>query len=670
MPVYSIQTPSGKTLDIEASNEQGALAGAQAWHAENAPRQTFGDAFKGLPQPNNAMMAATRTAADKKLVGEGSAMATGINSMANTMLLGAPQAMAAGIETIINGGSYTDNHQRYKDVAEANNRLHPVANGVGIGAGIVGQAATLPFSAPETILARLAAGAGTGAAMGGVEGLITNDGDVSQATKDAGFGALGGLVGGAAFEGGSALFKGGKNLASSIANTFGNAEKRAPKVFNQSLAGADPADIRAYLAANPDAVIADAGGKKARDLLRTSTNASPGGHQLATNMLGERAAQESQTLQDLVGNTLGGGQSKMQATQGLKNSNRAGTTDLYQQAYSEAPNVWDHELEGFANSDIGQKAIKDAFGNAQADYAAQTLRGVKMERPQNAFETNFNGTEARLSRKNPVGLEFWDKTKQALDGMHSIAERGGDYNQARQIDNVRKALIEKLDTVSPSYAEARNAAKTTFQGMDAIDAGAKSLSSGADPRDVTSYFSNLSPENLAQAKTGQGSELQKRLINNAKTPRDGSTYSLANSIFKPEMQRRAELGLNDVTKADLQKGLDFWRRAGETRAALSGSPTARNLAQAGLLGMVGGGGLGMLDPSYSTTGTGALLGGLLAGGGRAFTAKQKAAMGSELTKILLSRNLPQQIAEKHVPKGLLDMIYRSAISAPSRYQSQ
>lgn len=35
MPVFTIETPSGKKLDIEADSEQNALAGAQQWHAEN-----------------------------------------------------------------------------------------------------------------------------------------------------------------------------------------------------------------------------------------------------------------------------------------------------------------------------------------------------------------------------------------------------------------------------------------------------------------------------------------------------------------------------------------------------------------------------------------------------------------------------------------------------------
>src|SRR3954463_11065396 len=35
MPVFTIETPTGKKLDIEAANESAALAGAQQWHAEN-----------------------------------------------------------------------------------------------------------------------------------------------------------------------------------------------------------------------------------------------------------------------------------------------------------------------------------------------------------------------------------------------------------------------------------------------------------------------------------------------------------------------------------------------------------------------------------------------------------------------------------------------------------
>jgi hypothetical protein len=35
MPIYTIQTPTGQKLDIEAADEQSALRGAQQWHAQN-----------------------------------------------------------------------------------------------------------------------------------------------------------------------------------------------------------------------------------------------------------------------------------------------------------------------------------------------------------------------------------------------------------------------------------------------------------------------------------------------------------------------------------------------------------------------------------------------------------------------------------------------------------
>lgn len=35
MPVFTIETPTGKKLDIEAADERSAMAGAQQWHAEN-----------------------------------------------------------------------------------------------------------------------------------------------------------------------------------------------------------------------------------------------------------------------------------------------------------------------------------------------------------------------------------------------------------------------------------------------------------------------------------------------------------------------------------------------------------------------------------------------------------------------------------------------------------
>lgn len=43
MPTFSIQTPGGKTLDIEAPDEATAMQGAQQWHAENQPKPSAND---------------------------------------------------------------------------------------------------------------------------------------------------------------------------------------------------------------------------------------------------------------------------------------------------------------------------------------------------------------------------------------------------------------------------------------------------------------------------------------------------------------------------------------------------------------------------------------------------------------------------------------------------
>ena len=37
MPVYSIQVPTGQTLDIQADTPDAAMAGAQQWHAQQQP---------------------------------------------------------------------------------------------------------------------------------------------------------------------------------------------------------------------------------------------------------------------------------------------------------------------------------------------------------------------------------------------------------------------------------------------------------------------------------------------------------------------------------------------------------------------------------------------------------------------------------------------------------
>jgi hypothetical protein len=49
MPVFTIQTPAGKQLDIEAPDKATALSGAQQWHAQQQPSVVSGDAPSEAP---------------------------------------------------------------------------------------------------------------------------------------------------------------------------------------------------------------------------------------------------------------------------------------------------------------------------------------------------------------------------------------------------------------------------------------------------------------------------------------------------------------------------------------------------------------------------------------------------------------------------------------------
>ena len=51
MPVYSIETPSGKVLDIEAATEGDAIRGAQEWQSQNAPKSDQSSALSNLLKP-------------------------------------------------------------------------------------------------------------------------------------------------------------------------------------------------------------------------------------------------------------------------------------------------------------------------------------------------------------------------------------------------------------------------------------------------------------------------------------------------------------------------------------------------------------------------------------------------------------------------------------------
>ena len=186
MPTFELTAPNGGgTYQIDAPDEHAAVGALQAMLGGSK------DTAQAAPAPQAA------PAGFLQRVRQGLDAPT--RALENGLLGGLGDRARAAIDSIVSGGntSYSANLAKEQGDTDAFAAAHPVANaalGVVGGAlapiGVVGAAGRA-----ATLGGRIAAGAGTGAAVGAVQGALGSKDytDPAQVAKDA---ALGGIVGG------------------------------------------------------------------------------------------------------------------------------------------------------------------------------------------------------------------------------------------------------------------------------------------------------------------------------------------------------------------------------------------------------------------------------------------------------------------------------------------
>lgn len=243
MPVYTIETPSGKRLKIEAADEATAMRGAQDFEAGQAQVE---------PQQPAQAQVAPESQMSQDLRGELSAMTqnpakgqydalpawqkpiVAASDIANLVGSGATfgygDKAAAWARSQFTGNPYEAELEKMRQQTEgARNR----AGGAGIAAEVAGSLA-LPVKTGATLSGRFGTSAMTGAkGLGARTGLMAAEGagygalTAAGNDQDIGTGALYGLAGGA---GGNVL---GEGIAAGVGKIAGKFNKPPPPPMSQ-----------------------------------------------------------------------------------------------------------------------------------------------------------------------------------------------------------------------------------------------------------------------------------------------------------------------------------------------------------------------------------------------------------------------------------------------------
>ena len=488
------------------------------------------------------------------------------------------------------GERYSDNLERQRAMDEADRLMNPNARLAGQAAGLVGTAMVLPGVAVVREGVRGAAtanAAATGALYGAATGAIESDGDVTdKAAAGLQTGVIGGAFGAAAptfVRGAEAFARATGKLGSNIAAPFrsiANPEAEAARRVGAALARDgvdDPAAAFARMQAQgAPAIIGDVGGETTRALARSAANLSPEGRSALAEATADRFAGQGDRITDMLRSfgPSAAGKTMEQLEQVARLSNRP----AYARAYMEGGNgLWSENIASLAQAPAVQDAIRGVIKTGANKTVADGMPPIR-----NPFATDAAGN-LTLSRRADgsiatPNLQFWDYVARELRGKAGEAARAGNKDLAGDFTNLRRMLLNELDTAVPSFKQARSGAAQFFQAEDALEAGQKF---------VTSRMANDEARKAVAKMKGPERELfaegfRSDLI--AKIRETGDGRDIVKAHFgNPAARERVEIALGPQQAHALEAVLTTETAMLRLQNAIAGnSTTARQLMEAGL----------------------------------------------------------------------------------------
>jgi hypothetical protein len=428
---------------------------------------------------------------------------------------------------------------------------------------------------------RLAQGALSGAAYGGVSGASQGEGIKERALSSALGAGMGGLFG----AGGTALGKGveaayerfGKPVVSTIrgwADAEGEAAKRVTAALkkDQELIQTGKAkgmtEEQWYAArdAGEPVTIADLGSTNTQALLRSAANTSPDGRAVIEKMIFDRFAGQSERVASDMRRLIVGGANKSKTADELKQLYDVERAPAYRKAFAEpaAQSLWTPELEQISQAPVVQEAIRKAMLSAQDEAAKLGLTPPKIPFIKNQ-EGRFILNPTSNLRPN---LQFWDVVKKSLD---EIGDREHQYWS--------KSLRNYLDNIVPAYKDARGVAAKYFGERDALTSGAEAVKSKMEPAELEKLMKVMSPVEKDLFREGYASQAAKDMLERT------DTQDITKRFLATPMERqRFNIIFGQNAYEKMQARVEIEKFMDAARTALGNSTTARQLIEAGLAG--------------------------------------------------------------------------------------
>lgn len=462
MPVFTIETPSGRKLKIEAPDEQTAMRGAQEFEAGNA-----------VPDPME-QRAIERADSLEKIGGEAGAG----ELFGNSFTLGLKDkvaGLAGGVGGMFTGEGFREGYnvsRRAQEILEqrARERSGNLGTAAEI-AGAVGTGVLAKAPAAASALGRVFQTAKEAGKLGLIQGVGDSQSDTiagtagDALTSGATSAALGGALSGA-IEVGRGLYNMGRATTRGLGSLMDDDAGRAARKVHKALMddGITPERAAARMATR-DTALVNVADENTLGLARASA-AKPGeGRKVLTKALDAQQKASQGKVMAAVNESLGGSDIPLNRRIAAMIKKRSDSgSKVYESAFKR--NFGSSHSMKFDN--LAKRVPAEAVRNAQK--IAQAEGRAFGEQLVASIDDVGNVT----FRRTP-SLREWHYIQRGLRSSADGAFRSGVGEVGTAYKNLHREILEAMDEASPLYKAARKTYASQSDMIDAIRRGREVL---------------------------------------------------------------------------------------------------------------------------------------------------------------------------------------------------
>jgi hypothetical protein len=555
MQRFTIETPGGKRLTIEAPDQATAMQGAQDWHAQQfrpvvlgaadpmGSDGVSGDSIRSRNAGDTRGQMRTQDISSAYDVAQGRGDANEQRAMAdafvqaeqreNPFLMGVDnriRQLARGVPVLgrgldeasagfsaLMGGNYDKrlDYERARDRAfETSNPKEAIA--LQIAGGIGGGVAAAPVLAPLVTgatrgLTTLKSGL-AGLGIGAVDGFLGGEGGASNRANQAVIGgALGGVVGAAA----PAVAAGVSNTARRIADAIagrkvptgmspGSSQVLQRVLDNDGMLG--PAGAQAMARSGPSGMMADVSPGTV-GLLDTAMQRGGKSVSGARDAIEQRAAAASGQIDDALTRTFGAPSGIATAGEAIRTGTQGARSTAYDRAFA---TPIDYAAPAARSM---QEQLSRVPGSAIAQANAE-LRMLGHSSKQIMADVAEDGSV--VFRQLPDVQQIDAITR----NLRTIADRGdgqgllgGNTPFGRAAGNLSRDIRDNLKTLVPSYGQALDVAGDAIGRNKALEFGAKAFSPSVARDEFARELRGMPAAERAAVAQGIRSRIDETLAN-------------------------------------------------------------------------------------------------------------------------------------------------------------